>query len=59
MTLKQIKEMERSARERAAKQGKEFQEELAPEFKSAGLIIGLTPEARAEYFRKLREEAGV
>jgi len=59
MTLKEIKEMERLNRSRAAKKAKAAQGELSPEFKSAGLIIGLTPEARKEYFRKLREGAGV
>ncbi len=57
MTLKQIKEMERSKRER--EKAKAAQGELSPEFKTAGLIIGLTPEARAEYFRRMREGAGV
>ena len=59
MTLKEIEELERKKlakdnRDRQRAAGNLKQAEM-PEVKNAGLIIGLTPEQRAEYFRKLRE----
>lgn len=57
MTKKQLDQFEKEKAEMKRKneaQRRFRQEELAPEFKTAGLILGKTPEERKAYFDKLR-----
>ncbi len=56
MTKKQLDQFEKEKAEMARRNAarRQLQPELAPEFKSAGLLLGKTPEERKAYFDKLR-----